>query len=156
MTDLQDRVVTLATACLGVTEHPPGSNRGPEIDSYLRRVGLDPTKGSYPWCASFVSAIILDAADALHLTHRFRGSASVERLYDLNQSLQLTAPVDCCVFVHLDQDRVRRHDHCGFLLDVATGLTCEGNSDANGSRTGGSVVTNVRAVTYFSGFLRIT
>jgi hypothetical protein len=39
---------------IGVMEDPLGSNRGPRVDQYLRSVGVDPTTGSYPWCAAFV------------------------------------------------------------------------------------------------------
>ena len=39
---------------IGVLEVPPGSNRGPSVDEYLRTVGLDPAAGSYAWCAAFI------------------------------------------------------------------------------------------------------
>jgi putative peptidoglycan binding protein/CHAP domain-containing protein len=39
---------------IGVMEDPPGSNRGRRVDEYLRAVGLEPTAGSFPWCAAFV------------------------------------------------------------------------------------------------------
>ena len=39
---------------IGVREEPLGSNRGPRVDQYLRAVGLDPSRGSFPWCAAFV------------------------------------------------------------------------------------------------------
>jgi len=54
-------VSVLVQACLsaaasqvGVMEDPPGSNRGPQVDQYLRSVGVNPSTGSYPWCAAFV------------------------------------------------------------------------------------------------------
>lgn len=54
-------VSVLVQACLsaaasqvGVLEDPPGSNRGPQVDQYLRSVGVNPATGSYPWCAAFV------------------------------------------------------------------------------------------------------
>ncbi len=46
--------LNVATSQVGVMEEPPGSNRGPRVDEYLRAVGLDPSKDSYPWCAAFV------------------------------------------------------------------------------------------------------
>ena len=155
MTELQQKTLDLAEASIGITEHPPNSNRGPDVDRYLRRVGLDPEHHAYPWCAAFASTMVLDAADSIHLTHRFRGSASVHRLYELNPALQLDVPTDICLFVHLDLDRSRAHDHCGFLVEVATGSSIEGNSDVNGSRTGGSVVRNIRPAAYMTHFLRI-
>jgi hypothetical protein len=49
-------VLTTATAEAEahVMEVPPGSNRGPKVDEYLRTVGLVPQDGSFPWCAAFV------------------------------------------------------------------------------------------------------
>lgn len=43
-----------ASAEVGVREEPPGSNRGPQVDQFLRAAGVDPTRGSFPWCAAFV------------------------------------------------------------------------------------------------------
>lgn len=51
---LLDRTLGIAAAEIGVMEVPPGSNRGPRVDEYLRAVGLDPSEDSYPWCAAFV------------------------------------------------------------------------------------------------------
>lgn len=46
-------VVGRAISAIGIAEIAP--NRGPEIDEWLRRCGLDPTKGAYAWCAAFAS-----------------------------------------------------------------------------------------------------
>jgi hypothetical protein len=48
------RMLEIASREVGVLEQPPGSNRGPRVDEYLRTVGLDPTAGSFAWCAAFV------------------------------------------------------------------------------------------------------
>ena len=53
-TALARTVLRVAASQVGVSEVPPGSNRGPEVDGYLRAVGLDPEQWSYPWCAAFV------------------------------------------------------------------------------------------------------
>ena len=50
---LQEKALEIAISQLGVEEKPKGSNRGPQVDQYLKSVGLDPTKGSYAWCAAF-------------------------------------------------------------------------------------------------------
>lgn len=54
--DLLRRVVEIAAAeeADHIREQPPGSNRGPRVDEYLRAAGLDPANGSYAWCAAFV------------------------------------------------------------------------------------------------------
>ena len=48
------RMLEIAAREVGVLEQPPGSNRGPRVDEYLRTVGLDPGAGSFAWCAAFV------------------------------------------------------------------------------------------------------
>lgn len=144
MTPLAQYALKVAESYLGVTEHPPGSNRGPEVDAWLRRRGLDPAAKSYPWCAAFLSACIEDAADALADLPAFKRSASCQRLVDLNPDLVLAAPEPGSVFVMLHPDHT---GHTGFVVELAPGggfTSLEGNSDAAGSRTGGSVVRNVR------------
>ncbi len=155
MTELAAKTLAFAMADLGVTEHPAGSNRGPEVDSYLRAVGLDPAAGHYPWCAAFVSAKIQDAANALSWPLTFRRTASCKRMIEMNYLVALGAPIDGCVFVHLQPDG---HGHAGFVVEArADGSisSLEGNSDAAGSRTGGSVVRNVRSPGYASVYLEI-
>lgn len=51
--DLLVKVIAVADSQVGVMEVPPGSNRGPQVDGYLRLVGVDPASAS-PWCAAFV------------------------------------------------------------------------------------------------------
>ena len=51
-----DAVLAEAKRFAGVTEQPAGSNRGVEVDYFVREAGLDP-KGAYPWCACFVGQI---------------------------------------------------------------------------------------------------
>jgi hypothetical protein len=45
-------IVARAQGAIGVTEDPPGSNRGHRIDEWLQRCGV--STGS-PWCAAFAS-----------------------------------------------------------------------------------------------------
>ncbi len=47
-------VLEIAASQVGVQEDPPGSNRGPEVDEYLRCTGLNPTLGNFAWCCAFV------------------------------------------------------------------------------------------------------
>jgi hypothetical protein len=56
------------------------------------------------------------------------------------------------VGVHLNPDGT---GHAVFVVDALALSTIEGNSDADGSRTGGSVVRNVRPRAYFAAFLAI-
>lgn len=142
--------IELAAAAIGVHEQPPGSNRGPEVDEYLRNVGLDPASGSYPWCAAFVSTMAT-AAGALQL----RKSASCQRLVELNHDLVLAAPEDGCIFVHLSPNHT---GHTGFVEHVnddGSLSTIEGNTDAAGGRTGGQVMRQMRSAGYAQVFLAL-
>lgn len=47
-----DAAVDTAHAHIGVTERPPGSNRGAAVERFLASVGLS---GGYAWCAAFTS-----------------------------------------------------------------------------------------------------
>lgn len=144
----------------GVKEDPPGSNRGPRVDRYLVAAGLDPEKGSYPWCAAFVSWCMLEVALRLGKL-AFRGSASVEGLHLHNPDLLLPPGADPWpgdIFLHFGEGG---HNHCGFVTrPVKVGGTLvgcgtfEGNTDKAGSRTGGQVMHQNRPVTYLTAFLR--
>jgi hypothetical protein len=45
--------ISIAASQIGTMEDPRGTNRGPQVDMYVRAVGLDPA-GHFPWCAAFV------------------------------------------------------------------------------------------------------
>jgi hypothetical protein len=155
MTNLAQRTIERAVEALGVTEHPHGSNRGPEVDQYLRSVGLDPTREAYPWCAAFVCYQIGHASVDIHEPTTLKRTASCRKLVEFNHALALAEPEDGCIFVHLTPDG---HGHTGFVVTARSDgsiQTIEGNSDASGSRTGGSVVRQVRGPAYAQHYLRI-
>jgi hypothetical protein len=54
-----------ASGEVGVTEQPPGSNRGPQVDDYLTTVGLNPAGGSFAWCSAFVYWCFRKASEEL-------------------------------------------------------------------------------------------
>lgn len=155
MTELAAKALELAMADLGVTEHPHGSNRGPEVDRYLREVGLDPEKGHYPWCAAAVCAWVQRAANAISWPLQLKRSARVHRLAALNYALALGAPEPGSMFLHLNADGT---GHAGLVIDVLPVGdldTISGNTDALGSRTGGSVARVIHTPGYAQVFLRL-
>jgi Putative peptidoglycan binding domain/CHAP domain len=64
-TPVQQKAIEIALSQVGNMENPLGSNRGPEVDGYLRSVGLNPAGGSFPWCAAFVYFCFQQAATQL-------------------------------------------------------------------------------------------
>lgn len=61
------KVLEIAASQIGVIESPPSSNRGPQVDVYLRTVGLNPEGQHYSWCAAFVYWCFQQAVNELHL-----------------------------------------------------------------------------------------
>jgi len=63
-------IVHRAQGKLGITEDPPGSNRGPQIDQWLGRCGVST---GLPWCAAFASWCLdfVSTAGALALGQHF-------------------------------------------------------------------------------------
>lgn len=51
------RILAEARSHLGTSESPRGSNRGPKIDQWMRRVGYNQPG---PWCAGYASCMVED------------------------------------------------------------------------------------------------
>jgi len=64
-----------------IREQPPGSNRGPRVDEYLRAAGLDPSTGNYAWCAAFVVWCFERAARAMGSTSPVPRTAGVHDMW---------------------------------------------------------------------------
>lgn len=61
------RALERAARYLGVTEEPPGSNRGPDIERWQRWAnGLT----GYPWCAAFLCGMVREACGLVVPTPR--------------------------------------------------------------------------------------
>lgn len=155
--DLASKSVEIARTKIGVEEVPRGSNRGPDVDIFLREGGgLDPSKGAYAWCASFCSWAIIEAGKALGIQPQFKRSARALGLLEVNKSLVIDAPTENCIAV---MDHGGGKGHAFFVTGVNGDNmnTLEGNSDAlTGSRTGGSVVVRTRLASDCAGFIAIT
>jgi len=142
------RVLHIARRQVGVMEQPTGSNRGPEVDEYVRRVGLNPT-GKFAWCAAFVYWCFDEAAKGLHrpnpviktagvLDHWNRaGQAGVRRVTKAKavNHPELVRPGH--IFV-IDTGAPGGGGHTGLVAAVAGGKleTIEGNTNDGGSAEG--------------------
>jgi hypothetical protein len=139
----------VATSQIGVMEQPPGSNRGAEVDKYLRAVGLDPTTGSFPWCAAFVFSCFADAAKTLGrknpvirtagvLDHWEKaGEAGIERISAAKAHMHETLVKPGQIFV-IDTGAAGGAGHMGLVEEIVGGkmVTIEGNTNDGGSREG--------------------
>lgn len=150
------RVLDVARSYIGVREH--GKNRGPHVDLFLRSAGLDPNRGSYPWCCAFVVHVYQDAATGLALASPVPRTASCAKLWAKSPAAARTmTPAEGGIFVML---RPEGKGHTGIIESVfcderGIGLvTIEGNTDASGSREGDGVYRRTRRPSECKGFLR--
>lgn len=157
-TDLAYASVQIAMSQLGVHEQG-GNNRGPEVDEYIKFIGLNPPE---PWCSAFLCWCIDKAAKQIGITPDFKYGASVYKLWTLNQDLVIPAPTPNCLALR-DEGLSAGH-RVGHVLFVDSinddgSLHCvSGNTNAAGSREGNCVAINDRPLSQFSagyGFLRI-
>ncbi len=144
---LVKRSLVIAATQVGVMEHPPGSNRGPQVDEYLKSVGLDPEDDSYPWCAAFVYWTFQQAAAQVSVENRCirtpgvldhwnkAGRARITRLSpgDVQDDFSLLKPG--LIFVISTEEG---KGHMGIVEDFRDDrlVTIEGNTNLPGDREG--------------------
>ena len=143
---LLSKVLKVAQSQIGVMEKPPGSNRGPEVDEYIRRVGLNP-KGKFAWCVAFVYFCFDEAASELGRTNPMIKTAGV--LDHWVKAGQQGVPRITASRAVADPGLVQPGHifvidfgggtgHTGLVLEVGGGklITIEGNTNDGGSREG--------------------
>lgn len=137
-----------------VREVPRNSNRGPEVDAYLRRTGTPP---GHAWCGAFVYWCMDEAANALGmdnpmmrtagcLTHWQRAEAHGARRVPAKDAKRDAARVQPGMIFIIDHGRGL--GHTGLVERIEAGLlhTIEGNTDASGTREGGGVYRLIRRI----------
>jgi hypothetical protein len=150
------RVLAIAAgeAAKAVREVPRNSNRGPEVDQYLKRVGV-PT--GLAWCCAFVYWCFDEAAAALGrpnpmvrtagcLDHWNRArAAGASRLATRDAVADPSRVRPGMVFV---MDFGGGAGHTGLVEAVRGGFidTIEGNTDASRTREGGGVYRLTRKI----------
>ena len=163
---LQQRALRIALTQVGVREVPINSNRGPEVEKYLQCVGMQPGNA---WCAAFTSWCIWQAGGKAPVTHphtawtpaiwewgKKHGMAfSAE---DVQEKLVDAGDWSGALFLihgNVGNEPMPRVKHVGFVEKLEDGYvhTVEGNTDASGSREGGGVYQNRRALPSIYGFV---
>lgn len=138
MNRLTQTALEIARGYVGVRE-VGGNNCGPEVETWLRRVGLGPGN---PWCMAFAWCCVDDAFKRLGLPNPIRPTGGVVKMWlRLPSSCKLTAPIPGCWAFHQD-DANPAIGHVGFIDELAQSggaFTIEGNTNGEGSRTGGGV-----------------
>lgn len=148
MTPLVARALEIAVGEIGVREL--GRNRGERVDAYIRSVGLDPTKGSYPWCVCFAQWCFRKAAQEFGVLSPLPRTAGVHRLWrESSLRYRSAVPEPGALFL---VDHGHGVGHVGFVehVDVGTpGLIVEisGNTAPDGGREGDGVYRRHRELT---------
>jgi peptidoglycan hydrolase-like protein with peptidoglycan-binding domain len=147
-TDLAQAVLDVARSQIGVREQPLGSNRGPEVDQYVRATGLNPS-GRFPWCVCFAFFCFKQAAESLGRANPMIRTAGVLDLWNgagnqgvprvtTNQAMNNPALVHPGQIFVIDTPPPGGAGHAGLVEQVLSGklVTIEGNTNDNGSREG--------------------
>ena len=152
---LAERSLQVALAHEGVSEKPKNSNSGPEVNMYLKSVGLKP---GYPWCMAFVYWCVNTAAKEMNLQNPLIKTGGVLRQWNettlrkLNTRDKAVKPGDIFImkFGH-------GTGHTGIVEKVAGQLvyTIEGNTNDDGSREGYEVARRQRLMSTIVGFIQL-
>ena len=135
---------------VGIAEDPPGSNRSPEIDEYLKRAGV---AVGLPWCAAAVAAWFRECgaqtpAVGAASTDAWMGWAGAHNLWSQ------TPAIGSAVVYGKPGDA----EHIGVVVRIQPLLfTIEGNSslDAGNVREGIAVdLKNRQGSTWILGYVR--
>lgn len=141
------QVLGVAASQLGVLEQPRNSNRGPQVDAYLRRAGVRP---GLAWCCAFTYWCFDEAATQLGRVNPMLRTAGCLAHWNgapgqgARRVLRAQAVADPArvrpgqVFI---MDFGGGLGHTGFVDSVLGGhvRTIEGNTDASQTREGGGV-----------------
>lgn len=143
--EIRDLLIDIAASQIGVVEQPVGSNRGPEVDQYIRRVGLDPAADAYPWCVAFLYWVFDEAARLRSVANPLPKTAGVISLWRLSGKSDATVVRSADVSASLIKpgmiflyDLGGGKGHAGLIIGVnaTTVTTIEGNTNNGGSREG--------------------
>lgn len=148
---LAQKTLEIAITQIGVEEIPRNSNSGPEVEIYLKSVGL--SKG-YSWCMAFVYWCTQKAALQLTFKNPLKRTAGVLDQFNSRPFLIAFAPQPGDVFI---MDFGKGLGHTGIVEKIVgnTVFTIEGNTNSLGGREGYKVCRKKREITTIKAFLRL-
>lgn len=149
-------IIRRALLDVGICEDPPRSNRSPEIDEYLRKLGVPLGQ---PWCAAAVAAWFRDCNAAIPPGP---GASSTDRWLAWGKAHGLWSPTASlgAAVVYGKRDPAGQEDaqHIGVVVRLAPFLmVMEGNTalDAGNVREGVAVdLRNRTGSTWILGYVR--
>ena len=142
---MRDLVIDIAASQIGVVEQPRGSNRGPEVDVYIRTTGLNPADDSFPWCVCFLYWVFEQAAKIKRTQNPLPKTAGVIALWNLGRHTEAQVVrkseannrnVEPGMIFMLDLGGGK--GHAGLVIGVEGDhiITIEGNTNPGGSSDG--------------------
>ncbi len=140
---LLKEALKVAISQIGVVESG-GPNRGPEVDIYLKSVGLDAAGNNYSWCAAFVYWSFKKASANLNITNPLYKTAGCIKHWDnatcskLNITAALKDPSKIKPGFIFIIDHGKGLGHTGIVESVEGGYltTIEGNTNPGMSSNG--------------------
>jgi len=109
---LAQAIIEVAKSQLGVREIPRGSNSGPQVDLYLKSVGLG--KG-YAWCMSFVYWCTKEACLKSGTPNLLKKTGGVLAQWNAKPELRVSTPQPGDIFI---MDHGKGTGHTGFVNAV--------------------------------------
>lgn len=144
----------VALSQLGIRETKGQPNRGPEVDAYIRSVGLNPT-GGHSWCQAFVYWCFDKAASTASVANpcvqtggvlaHWAKSPRGNRVYAQAAFDDPSTVSPGAIFI---VDHGSGRGHTGLVLRISAGEidTIEGNTNERGSREGDGVYRKTRSL----------
>ena len=150
MSKLSEKTLQVAITQLGVQEIPKNSNAGPDVEKYLKSVGLG--KG-FSWCMAFVYWCASAAAKQLNVPNTLHKTGHVLAMWNAKPLLRVKVPQPGDIMI---LDYGKGLGHTGIVEKiVGTDVhTIEGNTNDEGSREGYEVCRRIRKLSTIKGFLR--
>jgi hypothetical protein len=149
--ELSKQTILYAITQIGVEEVPKGSNKGPDVEKYLKSVGLGP---GYSWCMAFAYWNVQKASIKLGIKNPLFKTAGVMAQWNNSKALHSATPAPGYLFI-LDEGKGLGHTGLVEYVVGNTIHTIEGNTNNDGSREGYEVCRRVRKILSCKGFLKI-
>ncbi|OJH12419.1 amidase [Flavobacterium psychrophilum] len=151
MSELAKKTLETAISQIGVEEMPKGSNAGPEVEIYLKSVGLGQ---GYSWCMAFVYWCVNQSAVKTGFKNPLKKTGGVMDQYNSRPLLCAHLPQAGDVFI---MDFGKGLGHTGIVEKVIekTIYTIEGNTNDDGSREGYKVCRRKRNIKTIKAFIRL-
>lgn len=150
MSKLSEKTLQIAITQIGVQEIPKNSNAGPDVEKYLKSVGLG--KG-FSWCMAFVYWCANVASKQLAVPNTLERTAGVLAMWNAKPLLRVKTPQPGDIMI---LDYGKGLGHTG-IVEKVVGIniyTIEGNTNDEGSREGYEVCRRIRKLSTIKGFLR--